>query len=225
MKLLKSIEELLYELVTWFLFYPLTLWRILSHPVRMLAYAEKELTGGQDSQYDDSLSPPILLLLTLVLLHAFGGAIGGPHDAVLPGFLADNRNLLVFRSVAFSLIPLLFAVSLRRLRGARLTRSTLKPAFYSQSYAAVPFIILSSIGLAMMLNPEGSKVMGGVLFAGATAWFLAVETVWFSREATMGLPRAAGLAVVTLIGSLIILLAAAAIVELAASTGDFDDFI
>ncbi|SFV34632.1 hypothetical protein SAMN05216456_1952 [Devosia crocina] len=28
MKLLKSIEELLYELITWFVFYPLTLWRI-----------------------------------------------------------------------------------------------------------------------------------------------------------------------------------------------------
>lgn len=34
---LKSVEELLYELVFWLLFYPLTLWKCVRRPIRTMA--------------------------------------------------------------------------------------------------------------------------------------------------------------------------------------------
>lgn len=43
MKLLKSLEELLYELVSWLLFYPLTMWRSVVRPLSMMRYADTEL--------------------------------------------------------------------------------------------------------------------------------------------------------------------------------------
>ena len=58
MKLLKSIEELLYELISWFVFYPLTFWRIVRHPIATLSYAQKELTEKSENQFDDAVSPP-----------------------------------------------------------------------------------------------------------------------------------------------------------------------
>lgn len=58
MKLLKSLEELLYELVAWLVFYPLTMWRSVITPLRMMRYADIELSDRLDDQYDDTLSPP-----------------------------------------------------------------------------------------------------------------------------------------------------------------------
>ena len=43
MKLLKSLEELLYELVSWLLFYPITMWRSVLKPLNMMRYADTEL--------------------------------------------------------------------------------------------------------------------------------------------------------------------------------------
>ena len=40
MRLLQSLEELLYELVSWFVFYPVTLWRTLTRPQQMMRYAD-----------------------------------------------------------------------------------------------------------------------------------------------------------------------------------------
>jgi len=53
MKLLKSLEELLYELVSWLLFYPITMWRSVVSPLIMMRYADAELA--------DRLSLPIRL--------------------------------------------------------------------------------------------------------------------------------------------------------------------
>jgi hypothetical protein len=35
LKFIRSLEELLYEVMTWLLFYPRTLWRVLRHPIRL----------------------------------------------------------------------------------------------------------------------------------------------------------------------------------------------
>lgn len=217
MKLLKSIEELLYELVTWFLFYPLTLWRIIVRPQQMLTYAEKELTDKEADQFYDSLSPPIMLLLTLVLLHALGGALGGHDRSSLPGFLADDRNLLVFRTVAFSLIPLFFAVARLRLRGARLARAILKPAFYSQGYAAIPLIIAISLGLLFVLRGGWSLAFGIAGLLAALVWFIATQTLFLARSANVTLGRSFAVTIVTLLLALFAFIAAALLTELAAS--------
>jgi hypothetical protein len=64
MKFLKSLEELLSELVSWLVFYPITMWRSLVRPLDMMRYADKELTDAVEDQYDDTLSPPMFLLIT-----------------------------------------------------------------------------------------------------------------------------------------------------------------
>ena len=220
MKLLKSIEELLYELVTWFLFYPLTLWRIVVHPQRMLSYAEEELGGPAGSQFDDAVSPPILLLLTLVILHGSAGLINPLSTTILPGFLGDDRNLLVFRTVAFSLLPLLFALLQVRLRAARTTRSILKPAFYSQSFAAVPFVMGFSIGLNLMLVHSSVSLLGAAIVCTATIWFLGVETIWLSHSANRSRISSFATALGTLLIALVLILLASWVVEISAAGQD-----
>ena len=41
LKFIRSLEELLYEVMTWMLFYPRTLWRVLRRPLALAAQAER----------------------------------------------------------------------------------------------------------------------------------------------------------------------------------------
>lgn len=61
MNLLRSAELLLYEVVSWLVFYPLTLLRCIRRPTDMIAYAEQELPRPPEVQFADALSPPIFL--------------------------------------------------------------------------------------------------------------------------------------------------------------------
>ena len=40
---LKSFEVLLYEVMSWLVFYPRTMWRAVRHPLQMMERAEDEL--------------------------------------------------------------------------------------------------------------------------------------------------------------------------------------
>ncbi|MFK4811024.1 permease [Devosia neptuniae] len=191
MRLLKSVEELLYELVTWILFYPLTLWRCLRHPVRMMNYASTELGDAEAEQYDDALSPPIFLLLTLFIAHLIELRFGVATKVVLPDVFADERNLLFFRAIAFSLFPLLLALQDVRRRGAKLTRRTLKPAFYSQCYAAAPFILSIDLAVIIAQHSNVAAVVASLAaFVAGLIWYVGAETAWLLLDGRLGRPRA-----------------------------------
>lgn len=221
MKLLKSLEELLYELISWFVFYPLTLWRIVRRPLQMLSYAERQLLEQEDHQFDDSLSPPILLLITLIVLHSVGDVLAPSDIQVLSGVLADDRNLLIFRAVSFSLFPLLFGLLQLKLNRARLTRTTFKPIFYSQCYAAIPFVFAISLGLQLTAAGQQTSLAawaGGLIFAAGFAWYIAVETLWLSRSATLHPARSAVMVVTTLVIALPLFVLIALVVGVASSS-------
>ena len=42
LKILRSFEEFLFEAVSWLVFYPLTLWRILRGPLAAMDYSDRE---------------------------------------------------------------------------------------------------------------------------------------------------------------------------------------
>lgn len=221
MKLLKSLEELLYELISWFLFYPLTLWRIVCRPIQMLSYAERQLLEDEDKQFDDSLSPPILLLISLVVLHSLGQALQPDEEHVLSGLLADDWNLLIFRAVSFSLFPLLFGLLQLKLNKARLTRTTFKPVFYSQCYAAVPFVVAVSLGLQAMTNSE--SMLGGVVALAGLLWYGTVETLWMARSAKLPTARSVVVVVATLIVAIPLFLLSALVVGVASGSVSLPD--
>ncbi len=132
MRLLKSLEEALYEIVTWIVFYPLTMWRSIFHPQAMMRYADAELFDTEEEQYTDTLSPPIFLLLTLLIAHLLENRLARLPTATLPSFMADDRNILIFRAITFSIFPLLTALKFLRHRKTPIDRKTLKAPFYSQ---------------------------------------------------------------------------------------------
>ncbi len=55
--------------MTWLVFYPRTMWRIMAHPAATTRYSEDEETQAAAEQYTDTLSPPLLLMLTILIAH------------------------------------------------------------------------------------------------------------------------------------------------------------
>ena len=81
MKIVRSIEELLYEAITWLLFYPLTLWRCVRHPGTLTAYTTEELQDAPDQQFTENISPPLFLMLSVLVAHLVELSLGLRTDA------------------------------------------------------------------------------------------------------------------------------------------------
>jgi hypothetical protein len=208
--LLKAIEEFLYELVAWVIFYPLTLFRTATRPLDMMRYAERELGDKLDEQYDDALSPPIFLVITLLLAHLIQMAIEPALPGVMPEVFRDERNLLLFRAIALSLFPLLLAFGTVRRRGAKLTRKSLRPAFYAQCFVAGPFILMAYLGLAIGLHGGIAGVAGLVISGLGLLWYGGVQTVWLMSLGVGGVRAGLSVAGTLLLGLIAVLVFSAA---------------
>ncbi len=135
MQLLKSLDDLLYEVMSWLVFYPVTMWRALTRPLKMMDYSDAELGDRVEEQYTDTLSPPLFLLLSLIISHLVElASIGGQPALVseyrgLAGPVDDDTSLLILRLLMFSIFPLIMATRLVRKQRIGLTRDTLRPPF------------------------------------------------------------------------------------------------
>jgi hypothetical protein len=186
---LKSFESLLYEVISWMVFYPRTLWLAVRHPVKMMERAENELKLPQAEQFKDVVSPPIFLLLTVVTANGFEVAVAG-HSALidngigLAGMITDNTSLILFRLVAFASLPMIAAVFALGIMRRPVNRNTLQPLFYGQCFVTTPVILLSSIAATITRLPETvANIPAALLFAAAAGIFVTAETAWFAHEA------------------------------------------
>lgn len=192
MNLLRSAELLLYEVVSWLVFYPLTLWRCIVRPTAMIAYAEAELTRPPEEQFAEALSPPIFLFLTLVMAHMLQSGVFH-NEAVFEGVLSDQRNLLILRAVAFSLFPLLLGIQHVRLSSQTLSRRTLRPMFYAQCYVTVPFVLVLDMSIMLASAPvSGTGVAALTLFLMGLAWYAVALTRGFMIHRNISRMRAVG---------------------------------
>jgi hypothetical protein len=218
MRLLKSFEEFIYEVASWIVFYPVTLWRTLRYPMKMMRYADVELDDAEPEQYIDTLSPPLFLLVTLLLIH--GGEIAfASLEAkwVRPSLLASDANLLGFRAIVYSIFPLLMAVALLRRSGTALNRETLRPPFYSQCYVTGPLALGHGVAGQLALVAAPNAVAAGlVVFALTMIWYVVVETRWFRADLKISTAKAAMIVVVTTCEALILMVAIVAFVAVAA---------
>jgi hypothetical protein len=207
MKLLRSFEEFLFEATSWLVFYPLTLWRVLVHPLRTMAYSDAEQGDDETGRYDDALTPPLFLLITVVLMNLIALIAHLPQPkggGTLQHAIFDSpQNAALFRALIFSLIPLVAAVALLRRQKIRLSRESLRPPFYAQCYLAGPCAVITIGGGIIFQRHDIPNVYGLVLILAGLAWFLTAQTRWFASRLEIGALRAAGIAVGALVLALI----------------------
>ena len=218
MKWLNSLDELLYEVMSWLIFFPLTLWRATVQPLATMAQIENEADLPEDQQYAAVLSPPLFLALALLVGHGVSTALG-ETDAIianqhgLAGLINDAATALVVRVVIFAGFPLFLAARMVRTGGAALNRFTLRRPFYEQCYPAAVFALAVTLGTSLVHVPDPAIRLGGELLVWLSiANFALVEIVWFARKRRSSYLRAfanvlwasiQGLALMVLIGFLL----------------------
>lgn len=191
MKLLKSLEELLYEVMVMLVFFPRTLYLTFRHPQRMMDYADTELGDVQSDQYNDTLSPPLFLMICLGLNHVLELALRTSDLSTLPHFLQDPQNLLIFRVFMFSLLPLVLSLRLLSKLGIALDRDTLRPVFYSQCFVTAPIALMVGIATLLWQIGDGSvSLVASAIFWGGMVWYLSQQTLWFRAKLATGYPVA-----------------------------------
>ena len=210
LKLIQSLDELLYEIMSWLIFYPVTLWRALTRPLRMMDYSEAELGDAAGQQYTDTLSPPLFLMLTLALSHGIELSTVGESSTVLDktglgALIRDDSSLILLRVAFFSIFPLVMAARLVRARSVKLDRETLKAPFYSQCYVTAPFAMMVT-GASILMRTEvvESLLAGFALLVFALLWFGSLQILWFAQHLRSGHLRAAGHASRAMVEALIL---------------------
>ena len=199
--IIRSLEELLYEVMSWLIFYPRTLWRIIVNPAGMTLYSDDEQDDAPADRYSDALSPPLLLLITLVISHIveLGFGLQGPKGhggAMAKALVGSEQSLLMVRALLFAVIPVTIAAIVLRLQGKVLDRVTLREPFYSQCYLVVPFALLGSLAGNFVRAPGHHwGAAGGAVFIVALVWVIWAQTLWLRRE--LGRGRGASLLIAT----------------------------
>ncbi len=213
MSLLKSLDDLLYEVMSWLVFYPLTLWRVLRRPLVMMDYSDRELHQSAGEQYTDTLTPPLFLLVSLLLSHAIELAFVGDSVLVrsnhgLSALVKDDTSLVILRLVTFSVFPLMFAVRLVRAQHKRLTRDSLRPAFYAQCYAAAPFALLIGMGtlLTTVHRVAWAVPLGLTIIALTLLIYFVVQARWFAEHLKRSIISGLGQAAIAMGVSLVMIL-------------------
>jgi hypothetical protein len=130
LKILKSFEEFVYEALTWLVLLPRTLWRIVLSPRRMTGYAGAQLASQSEAGFSEAISPPLLLILCVLISHFFDLAVRNPAPEVEAGLgaivLSSEQNLLLYRTIAFGVWSLAGAVYLLVRTHRSVDRETLR---------------------------------------------------------------------------------------------------
>ncbi|MEC9461723.1 MAG: permease, partial [Pseudomonadota bacterium] len=187
-----------------------------TRPLSMMEYADIELSDRPEDQYDDTVSPPLFLLITLLLSQGLSAAFPTPvgaSAAEIEALTRSTSNLLIARGVIFGVFPMAMAVALLKRKGMHLTRSTLRPPFFSQCYVAAPFVMLIGLSVDFIAVPGDTGTMAaGLIFAAALIWYGQAQIRWFRQDLGLGLGKASGLFLITFVLATISSLAAAVVV-------------
>lgn len=197
MKILQSVEELLYEVMSWLLFYPRTLLMTLRHPLRTMHYSDAEQRDKPEKQYLETLSPPLFLVLSILLAHGleliFGVGVTREANPVSRFITGNEQNLLAFRALMFSLHPLVFAWAYLKLSKRKIDRDSLRTPFFAQCYLSGATSILVSVGTLGVNDPAIWSTLAGIaIVVIITVWYVAIQRLWLMSVPAMTGRRALG---------------------------------
>ena len=208
LKILKSFEEFVYEALLWIILLPRTLVRIVVRPRRMCAYAAAELTRDDDARFNEAMSPPLLLILCILLAHFIDLGVrtqdSVASDTLANVLLGSEQNLLLYRTIAFGVWALAGATYFLIRTGVPIGRDSLRVPFYEQCYLVAPFALVVSVGTSLMLANREEADIAVLATLSAALWFWIAQAGWIARRAQLSLWRAAVAAtVILLIGAAI----------------------
>lgn len=213
MKWINSLDELLYEVTSWLLFFPLTLWRSVIRPIDTMDYAERQLALPESEQYRAALSPPLFLALALLIAHGVLLGLGQADEIIanrhgMAMLINDDASALVLRLIVFAAFPIFAAALLVRKTGMPIDRVTLRFPFYAQCHPTAILALGLGIGSDLLTTTRPLVIMSGlILMIASIVNYGIVETRWFAAKLDIGYFRAFGMVMIVLTEGIALLVA------------------
>jgi hypothetical protein len=195
MRVLQSLEEFLYEVMSWIVFYPRAILRTLRHPVAVAVYTKEQLAQPRELQFTELISPPLLLILTVLVAHIV--EMGTPHgvqaaqSAIGKELFASEQGIIATRSLFYCIFALVGSLSwLRRLRQP-VNRETLREPFYIHCYLLAPFALGMALATTAAINlPAPWNIASGPIYLASCAWYAWAQTAIYRRLLHLGVWQA-----------------------------------
>lgn len=141
-RLIRSIDELIYEICLWVLQVPKTFLKIM-RPGWTITYTSQELKKQEKERFQEYVSPMLLWLIvvvipTFILLKSFlaGLSPGNESFKEILGESLETRILVVSTFLVAG--PLTFAVAIHLSQRKTITKEDFKENFFIQIYAFTP---------------------------------------------------------------------------------------
>lgn len=185
-KTLQSLEEAVYEVVTWVLFLPKTVFQVLVRPGWIAPYVSGEFDKKPDERFQAFLSPVLFWLILAVVPYAATSLNTDTTQLNVQVAIPDS-SVLVSTALLLIAVPMWFALALALLKRLPVDRENLKRLFYMQCYPVGLYEILM-LPLLLRIALRGDQVSGLVLTVSqvslwvGTAWFLLAEVLIFRQE-------------------------------------------
>lgn len=153
----------------------------------MIRYSDHEQKESGEEQYTETLSPPLFLLITLILTHGIELATDGPKIRATTDaariIVASDENLIVARAFLFGLLPLFAARRYLVASNRAMERSNLRPPFYGQCYLAAIYALALALSINVATQVSGwLSALGASGIVLATFWYLAVQSLQYKRS-------------------------------------------
>jgi hypothetical protein len=195
MRILQSLEEFLYEAMSWIVFYPRALLRTIRHPVAVSIYTRGQLAQPREQQFTELMSPPLLLVLTIALAHVIElsspSGMASVHSAVGKELFSSEQGVIATRSLAYCIFALVGSITWLRHAREPVNRDTLREPFYIHCYLLAPFALGLAIATAIGRNLHGSWTwLAAPLSIVTCLWYAWAQTAIYARLLNVSKGRA-----------------------------------
>lgn len=195
-KLSKSLDELIFDVMMWVIFYPYTLVRVLIWPGRMIDYVSAELRKDPEKQalFDRGLSPPLFLFLSIVIAWMLSPDVGGllqmqAQTALAKAVNESSITMLTYRLAEYCVFPFAGALIYEWRTAGSISRESFRRPFFQQAYLCGPLAIVLSVAAVLMLKfKTDAYVLAYTLLALIVifGWYLWTQVMFFRRTLDSG---------------------------------------
>lgn len=197
-KLSKSLDELIFDILMWVIFYPYTLVRVLIWPGYMIGYAAEELRKDPEKSdlFDRGLSPPVFLFLSIVIawMIAPDAPVSAQSQSAIAGIINGSvMSLLTYRLALYCVFPFAGALIFEWRTPGSISHHSFRLPFYQQAYLCAPLAIVFSITTVVATRIRDTDVLAFTALAliAIVVWYYWSQVVFFRRTMDSSWPAAA----------------------------------
>lgn len=178
LKLIQSLQDLIFEMVVWALLIPKTIFRTIFRPAWMVTYVNQEFEKPADEQFDEYMPPALFFLAMAVIPSALLTWAQNMEFDLIESLRQLNETNLLTSAFTTLISILIYLVWIKWLNKHPVKRSGLKRLFMIQCYLVTPPQLIYVLFLFFNLGAVGSL---GVSLLG-TALLVFYESFAFQDE-------------------------------------------